>query len=898
MPVARSTTDTVLDLLGTDGGPPVVLVTGYTGSGRSTVLAQVGTTLRAEGRTVIGVRLTRDGVTAAMHDGTGAPLANDGEPVPVPLGPVAGAHEDRSVARRAAAATAAWMTGRDAVVVVDDAQWVDLDTIAVLEALAHRLAGTSVRYVCAVALPFPAPLREAGFAAVTRLRGQALLASVRVPALDAEQTARVVENVLGAVPSPELLTWVRERSRGVAAMVSAAATTLLHGGGVRLVYGYAYLLPGAEQDPPPDTAAALKERIRRLGRRMRLTADVAAALEPAGAALPGLLAAASGTSEQEALAQLSELRAAGVLHVSGDGTWRFVIPLLGAALRTTLGPYRRSELAALLVGAAWDGRVTLDRFELADQVVLAGHLLPAGRAYAALVAAGAETPPDNARRERRWWQAAIELAATGPERLRARHEFTRAAEQSGDIATTLASTRELLEDGATTRVTQHALHLRLVLCLHSAGEAEELDAVANGSAPSLCKADDAIRAVCQVLARALLGRWAAACSTLQTTRPLWISEPTTNAVGQLTQWSADLLAGRAAPESAVAVVHNQADPIGVRNRATWAISTLVEMGDVRAAREVARRTGFTEQVLLPRHRAVFALLEGRPEAPELARRAIAHPGPLSFDVSAAAFHQQFAGLMVMRGQLSGAREMVAAARAEVTVLTHVLDVVDAAVDAILGHLDVAEARADKALTRARNEDLLVGADLLLVLLIETDLVKGDGDAARRHSGELDAVAEKLGTPRAVLQACFGRALVHRDTAAADETVHIARETGQAFDGAQLGMRLARTGLLGEQDMLEVYDFYQRIDAPLARYWTRTAMESSGIPVPGRSITKAENERLLGQLLTEGMSNRQIAHILGSTEKSVEGRLGRLFARTGYRSRIELAAALLDRTFDH
>ncbi|WP_224390421.1 AAA family ATPase [Pseudonocardia sp. ICBG1293] len=898
MPVARSTTDTVLELVGADGGPPVVLLTGHAGSGRSTVLAQVGAALHAEGRAVIAARLSRDGVTTGMHDGSGAPLARGGGPVPVPLGPVAGAHRDPGVARRAAAATAAWMTGRDAVVLLDDVQWMDLDTLAVLDALAHRLAGSTVRYVCAVALPFPAHLAEAGSAALARLREQSLLASVRVPALDAGQAAQVVQEVLGAVPSTELLTWVRDHSRGLAAVVAAAAATLLHGGGVRLVYGYAYLLPGADQDPPPETAAALQERIRRLGSRMWSTAQLAAALEPAGAALPELLATAAGTDQQDALDGLSELRAAGILHVGGDRRWRFVVPLLGAALRTTLGPYRRSELAALLVGAAWDGRVTPDRFGLADQVVLAGRLLPADRAYAELVSAGTHARPDHVRREQRWWQAATEAAPTASDRLRARHEFTRAAEQSGDIVTTIDSIRGLLEDGTTPRITRHALYLRLVLCLHSAEETEELDAIASGSAPSLWKADDGIRAVCQVLARAVRGRWADACATLRTTRELWMGEPTTHAVGELTGWSADLLAGRASPESAVAVVQNEADPIGVRYRATWAISTLVEMGDVPAARRVARRAGFAEYELLPRHRAVFALLEGRPEAPELARRAIAHPGALSFEISAAAFHQQFAGLMVMRGQLTGAREMAAAARAEVTVLTHVLDVVDAAGDAVLGDLDAAAARADRALTRAREEDLLVGTDLLLVLLLETDLVRGDDETARRRSRELDTVAETLGTPRAVLHATFGRALVHRDTATAEETLHIARQTGQAFDGAQLGRRLARLGLLGEEDLLGVYDFYDRIDAPLARYWTRAAMEASGVPVPGRAITKAENERLLGQLLTEGLTNRQIAHILDSTEKSVEGRLGRLFARTGYRSRIELAAALLDRTFEH
>jgi DNA-binding NarL/FixJ family response regulator len=55
---------------------------------------------------------------------------------------------------------------------------------------------------------------------------------------------------------------------------------------------------------------------------------------------------------------------------------------------------------------------------------------------------------------------------------------------------------------------------------------------------------------------------------------------------------------------------------------------------------------------------------------------------------------------------------------------------------------------------------------------------------------------------------------------------------------------------------------------------------------------AENERLLATLVTDGLTNRELATVLGASEKSVEGRLSRLFQRTGYRSRVELASAVL------
>ncbi|MBN9757960.1 hypothetical protein Ae406Ps2_5097c [Pseudonocardia sp. Ae406_Ps2] len=74
------------------------------------------------------------------------------------------------------------------------------------------------------------------------------------------------------------------------------------------------------------------------------------------------------------------------------------------------------------------------------------------------------------------------------------------------------------------------------------------------------------------------------------------------------------------------------------------------------------------------------------------------------------------------------------------------------------------------------------------------------------------------------------------------------------------------------------------------------MTRAGVTVPGRASVVAENERLLGLLVGQGFGNRTIATILQVSEKSVEGRLGRMFARAGYRSRTELMTAMQDPGF--
>jgi DNA-binding CsgD family transcriptional regulator len=269
-----------------------------------------------------------------------------------------------------------------------------------------------------------------------------------------------------------------------------------------------------------------------------------------------------------------------------------------------------------------------------------------------------------------------------------------------------------------------------------------------------------------------------------------------------------------------------------------------------------------------------------------------------FEIGRAMFHQLFAGLLLIRGQLTGARTLIAEARDEMPALDHVLDVPEAALDTTLGDRDTARARLEGALDRARDNDLMVGTELLLSMLVEADVTDGDATGARARSRELDEVAAALGTPRALMHAAFARAVAHTDTGSALDCLRTAQRHGQHFEKAHLGLRLAWSGLVDPTTLHDVYDYFGRVDAPLARSWTRSAMETRGVPVPGRAVTKAENERLLGQLLTEGLTNRQIATVLDRSEKSVEGRLGRLFARTGYRSRIELAAALLDGTYPH
>jgi DNA-binding CsgD family transcriptional regulator len=445
---------------------------------------------------------------------------------------------------------------------------------------------------------------------------------------------------------------------------------------------------------------------------------------------------------------------------------------------------------------------------------------------------------------------------------------------------------------------RHELYVVLILALHANGDTDEVDAVANGTA--FQEADEAVRPICRVIALMVRGSWGAAYSLLIRTRPSWAAQPSTREKGELIHWVGALVAGRMDEfEAGLISAPLTPDKGGHwRHRTGWAIACMVALGDVQRGRTITRRAGLAESDLLPPHRAVFALAEGRPEALEMARRALAHRGTRSFELGDPNFYQQFGSLALAKGELTAARQLIATARAEMHAIDYVIDVLEATIEAALGDVDAGRTRLEGALDSARDNGAVVGTELLLGMLVRLNLLAGDVAGAHTRLKELELVAEILRSPRAQIHAAFGRAIVHEDTAVAAECLQLARETGQAFDGASLALQLAWMGLADPEVLVDVYAFYGRLDAPLARAWTRSAMAARGVPIPGRAVTKAENERLLGQLLTEGLTNRQIATLLGSSEKSVEGRLGRLFSRTGYRSRIELAAALLDGSYRH
>ncbi|ARX88298.1 hypothetical protein SMD44_07785 [Streptomyces alboflavus] len=121
---------------------------------------------------------------------------------------------------------------------------------------------------------------------------------------------------------------------------------------------------------------------------------------------------------------------------------------------------------------------------------------------------------------------------------------------------------------------------------------------------------------------------------------------------------------------------------------------------------------------------------------------------------------------------------------------------------------------------------------------------------------------------------------------------LARSRGLPFETATTLLEAADGGAAPGKPLYEAYELFGMAGATLWRFHTRTMLREAGLTVPGRKQATAENDHLLATLLAEQLTTRQIATILRLNEDAVVGRLTRLLARTGKRSRTELVTAVL------
>ncbi|WP_330277141.1 LuxR C-terminal-related transcriptional regulator [Lentzea sp. NBC_00516] len=788
---------------------------------------------------------------------------------------------------------------QDAVTVLANVHRLPAPAVGALEALARQVAAAGARCLLTVTLPLPPQTRSAFAAVFARLHRDGLVRPVTLRPVSRRELPELVVSMTGALPETALCDRLWSRTLGWPSAVGTVLRIGADSGAITAVDRHSYLSawPAQVQSAGYDDLLA---GVRGLGLPLWSAAKAVAVLAPLGPAVSRLTGQVLGEPESEAAALLQTLADAGVLlPVRGRQVWRFRLPLLQCALRAALGPYERRRIAQIAVTALWHGTAECaDPAFLPDQLTDAGNLVHAGRARTELLDHAQRATPDGDDRPLRWLRAAADLAAQRTERAGILLAHARGCLAHGAAHRALDSTDTVLHEHLDDLPDDQFVDVCLshLAALHAAGERETLSRVAEGvwwPWPGSV----AQRTIGRAAALSLLGDWRTAWQVLAELHrdpDAHLVERHLRDLGTITRlWLGDSAAfdSEVTALPARVTVGEQVTDLLRRDA-----EVLVALGELRRAEPLLALTGRAPVRLTTACLATLAAGGGRAdEALELVRKSVAtEPGTGCGPGQSVMFHLA-AILLLRKGKLVRAVEMTNTARARTPALPHLLAAAEAAHHVLFGRDSDAVSVLVRALDHAEATEVVALTDLLWMSLADIAVGQGDLTLLPCYLHRVTAVAKQMNTEQAEISRLVLHSTVHADRGTATEAAALLR-TRPPLERAEGLERLVRFGVGAPELLSEAYEAAGTVDALLHRSVLRNLMRTHGIPVPGRQATVAENERLLAVLVTDGLGNKQIATLLDTSEKSVEGRLSRLFSRTGYRSRVELAAAMLTGRF--
>ncbi|UUV33297.1 AAA family ATPase [Amycolatopsis roodepoortensis] len=819
-----------------------------------------------------------------------AMLARAGETTPTP----------ETVAKIATAVFALLRVQTPLVVLVDDAQWLDEHTARLVSALLHRCtAETPISVVATVRIGAGddlsvSPALKGAFARLVA-SGRAKLRFLRP--LSRAQSRSLLTGLVSALPNDGLVSELHTAARGNPAALTALVRGYRAAGALRIVDRTAYRVERVDQ-PVATEEHPLLLAVTEAGGGVREVAETMAVLCPLGTAAPGLAATALGWREDDLRAVLDRLVAERVLVREHDGGHRFRVPAVRDALLTKIGPYASRSLAAQAVQAVWSGSGSAsDPDVVLDWITQAGSLVDTSRASRELLENGKRVLFTDGAKAERWLHATLSWVTEPPARtvvlmlLSAAKALHYRAAEAGDCA------RQVLckHLGHLEPAEAQELSVVFISGLAARGDLGELAEIAAGASPVLPD-DPALMVINRAYALVLSHRWIEARDLLERARAVWTgSNDITADFGMIFLAACGVVLGDTSQLQAL-IAHPELwraahlPQYRIEQR-RFEVEMLLQLGELRQARRLITEAGMSmDQLPGPNLFALNYLGGDWPEAMELARRTIlggTDPArPLHCLLTQCAIR-----ILGAQGRLSRARALAADSRP--AGIRHTIDLAESSVLGKLGDTEGADALLYSAARSADAGGYLLGTEDLWADLARSALARNkqrEGEHWVRRSAR---TATQLDTARAHQNHYLARAAVHREPASARRAAAIARERLDVpYESA---MTLLRAGLAGhrpEQSWTEAYELFGEVDAWYWRGRVRKLLRDNGFAGPGRTETTAENERLLAILVAEGLTNRQLAVVLETSEKSVEGRLSRLFSRTGYTSRVELAAAIL------
>lgn len=794
------------------------------------------------------------------------------------------------------------LPGRDpapAVLLLKNVQHLHPEALPAFEASIRQLAGTNITCVCTVALPLPPEARAAFGDTFDRLRGDGLVHHVNLRPCAPEQARTVIAETLGAQPEPLLVSRLQELANGWPGTIATALEIYHDTGMMWLIDRHAYLT--GHNAPALSDNHELVLAIRRKGAQAWSAAKAIAVLSPLGQAAPRLIGEALGIAEADAVALLTLLKNMGTLRYRrAESVWQFRIPLVAAALKSQLGPFERRRLAQIAVSALWSGEASCpDPSYLPDQLVAAGKMVDSARSRSELLANAERVTFTDGDRAIPWLRAAAELTSDRSERAEILLTHARTCLVRGRAELALESSDAVLRgygdelpEGQLVPV--YFLHLA---AMHEAKELETLEKVAAGGWWPW-PGTPLERTFAQAFSLSLLGRWRETQEVLEEIQ----RQDETGALAGFVQFIspiAKLWLGVAEDfDRDVAVLPTRVEageePLGELICHTGALLSLGELTRAQTLLECAAKVPVS---IGPAAEAIKAFQEGKvDDGLELARRHIATSSQNGCDAYQTIMFQLAASMQLLRGRLARSRELVSSAYSRNPTLPHALAVPEAWYEVILNDSEQARSILLGALNRAEENGIVAFTDTLWTNLADMDHTAGRTEDLPEYLHKVEKIAGQLGTEAGEIRRLTLHALVHGEREPAATALEMSRRRQQPLEHAVLIERLVRYGLANPALLAESYSLLGDLDAILARALARPMMRDHGVAVPGRLTTVAENENLLAVLMAEGLGNKQIAKVLRTSEKSVEGRLSRLFARTGYQSRVELATAVLSGRF--
>jgi DNA-binding CsgD family transcriptional regulator len=890
------------------GAAKPLLVTGDPGTGKTSLLSQVAQAAERTGFRVVVI--SADAVDSGAPYAAFLPAlaaASTGDDAPalqelarslrheLDVGPRGDASNHRAVIHDLVRRLfSGWAFRGPVALAVDDLHAADPDTVACVLFLIRRLRQERV-LIIATSRTESTDLDPVLAATLTRFEHEKLLTTVDLGSFDDHELAELVAATVGEPPDDALVAMLRDRTGGNPFFVVELLDALSGANALIHTDDEVRLEPGIQLTLPRTVTTAVLHRVFRLGPGARAVASAASALGHVDLDRLDLLASLAGVDGPTADAAFDTLVLGRILVGTDDG-YRFAHPLVLDALYQDLGPAARRRLHAKIADAFLRELAAGGDIEVVEVASHVRRGVQGTDAPAALLVTEAGDAVVSAAPAAAvgWYRDALRLlpkqdAAVPAVQLKLGRALNLTARYAEAATLATAAAHVLAGDERDEALALAATALSARGC-HDDAAALLDDALA----------DRSMHAARLLVSRATVFLWQErpddARHCIDQARGVGLGRDLL--LADAVEVHLAHAAGRHSEALALAErLQKEADSLPLEQRAPLLLLLSAAAADDGDPRDVLRYSEDLEATAaMPDWCKAFTSfaqyrLGNLVDAYRIAESSSADADrPRSEPASVLAATVR-AGVLAEQGDAVGAAEAVRLVDGSVE-YAHLVDAAAALAGMLNGDLGPALSRLSAACERERQRRRANRLSRLLALEAEVRWRAGDEDAARGNNAELQALPGDDGVASA-MHRLMTNALVTGDVDSAAEAVAHAEKFDLALDRArsvgQLGALQSDSALL-----VDAYEELDRLGAVMRQREVGHHLRRLGLRVPRRQrragqLTSVELE--VANLVARGLTNRQVAEEAGLSLKTVEVYLSRIYAKTGYHTRVELAVAL-------